>query len=130
MTQYTIITDGYGSYGSINSVILDGYSSSEYVSQDPYEIYGDVESPGSGVTVTVTNLTTSEYDTYTTDSGGMYSVDISIYNPEFPSGWTDGDTIEVSADGYTTNSGLVDEALPGTEIDIVLAFIQQIIMIM
>jgi len=26
MTQYTVITDGYGSFGSVNYVITDGYS--------------------------------------------------------------------------------------------------------
>lgn len=27
MSQYTVITDGYGSFGSVNFVITDGYSS-------------------------------------------------------------------------------------------------------
>ena len=99
------------------------------MAQDPYEIYGDVESPGDGVTVTVTNMTTAENDTYATDSGGMYSIDISDFNPEFSTGWVNGDIIEVSADGYVTNSGLVNESLSGTEIDII-TFSQQIIIIM
>lgn len=28
MSQYTVITDGYGSFGTVNFVITDGYSSS------------------------------------------------------------------------------------------------------
>lgn len=28
MSQHTVITDGYGSFGSVNFVITDGYSSS------------------------------------------------------------------------------------------------------
>ena len=27
MSQYTVITDGYGSFGGVNFVITDGYSS-------------------------------------------------------------------------------------------------------
>jgi len=27
MSQYTVITDGYGTFGSVNFVITDGYSS-------------------------------------------------------------------------------------------------------
>jgi len=86
------------------------------VAQYPYDIWGKIGNPGA--TVTVTNTETSESDTFVSNEVGEYSIDISTYNPNFPTGYTDEDVISVSAPDHTTNTGIVDTDGAGTEINL------------
>ncbi len=64
----------------------------------PYPIYGTINIASSaGVTVTATNLSTSEQITVTSESDSTYTLDCA----NFPSGYTDGDSIQITANGGT-----------------------------
>jgi chitodextrinase len=68
--------------------------------------FGTSGNPLAGVAVTVTNTITGEWETQVTAADGYYSVDISNNNPNFPTGYAEGDIISVVAVlGSVTDSG-------------------------
>lgn len=70
----------------------------------PWPIYGIISGAVSGVTVTATNNTSDETQTYSTESDSSFLIDAA----NFDSGYTDGDIITISTPGYTDKTATIN----------------------
>ena len=60
---------------------------------NPFVVSGSLEDRPSGITVTVTNVDTTDFETVDSNSNGQFLIDVA----NFPNGLTSGNTIRISA---------------------------------